>query len=225
MALAEAIARPAPITDDPTYSGCATQRYGPDTVTSLDLRKCPAAQIRIASPHAAIDMPISRDSGVGCARTSTRTPKTNPSATRKRANVLITRYRDPPSDTFRLRTEPPLDGVEHFGHLDVEQAHAIARAAPQVMTLTCRVARHGDVERRHRTVARRTRRSVDADNRRAQRGGDMRRTRVARYHQRGLARERDDIGDRRVRRLDGGAVRGGDDAVGEPLLARPPQHH
>ena len=33
----DAIARPAPITDDPRYSGCATNRYGPDRVTSRDL--------------------------------------------------------------------------------------------------------------------------------------------------------------------------------------------
>ena len=45
------------MTDEPTYSGCANQRYGPDAVTSRDLFRWPAAQIRSASPSAAIDTP------------------------------------------------------------------------------------------------------------------------------------------------------------------------
>ena len=70
-------------------------------------------------------------------------------------------------------------------------------AAPQVMALADAVARHGDVVRRPRTVARRTRRPVDADDRRADGRGDVRRPGVARHHQRRAARERDEIGDRR----------------------------
>ena len=70
--LAHEIARPSPMTDDPTYNGCAHHRYGPDAVTSRDLLRCPAAQTRIASPQAETVMPATRDAPVGCASTSTR---------------------------------------------------------------------------------------------------------------------------------------------------------
>ena len=96
----------------------------------------------------------------------------------------------------RPRREASFDGVEHLGNLDVEQAHALARAAAQVVTLAYAVSRHGHVQRRHRSVARRARRPVDADNRRPDGGGDMCRTRVARQHHGRPARKRDDVAKR-----------------------------
>src|SRR5437899_1257146 len=69
IALAHATARPTPITDDPTYSGCAVQRYGPVEVTSLAFLTWPAAQIRIASP--ALAMPAQTRGGSAERRRST----------------------------------------------------------------------------------------------------------------------------------------------------------
>src|SRR5215211_6097387 len=129
--------------------------------------------MRIASPHAAIDIPASSDCAVGCARISTSTPKTKPRATRNLASVATNS-----SPTRRLRAETPLDRAEHVGHLDIEQAHAIEPAAAQVMALADAVSRYDDVERRHRTVAHGTGRPVNADDRRAERRGDVRRTGV-----------------------------------------------
>ena len=37
MRLCDAMPSPRPMTDEPTYSGCENQRYGPDEVTSRDL--------------------------------------------------------------------------------------------------------------------------------------------------------------------------------------------
>ena len=40
--------------DEPRYSGCRVKRYGPDDVTSRLFSRCPAAQMRIASPSSPI---------------------------------------------------------------------------------------------------------------------------------------------------------------------------
>src|SRR5207249_10479357 len=85
--LAHASARPIPITAEPTYRGWATHRYGPDVVTSRDLFRCPAAQMRMPSPIAAIPKPIASDRAVGCASARTSAPNTNPSVTRRRASA------------------------------------------------------------------------------------------------------------------------------------------
>src|SRR5260221_2834274 len=126
-------ARPAPMIDDPIYKGCANQRYGPDAVTSRALFKCPAAQIRSASPHAAIDTPMASDAGVGRASTSTRTPNRKPDATRTRASRAARRplARMPGGEgsaTAAPARESPVDRRQHFFDLDVEQAHAVLRA-------------------------------------------------------------------------------------------------
>src|SRR6185295_12756550 len=112
--------------------------------------------MRNSSPHAAIEMPAIRDWRVGCARISTSTPNTKPSATRRRAmpatRVSRTVWARPRrrSDTIRLRGQAAFDGADHLSDLDVEQAHAIEPAALQMVALTDGIARHGDVERRHR---------------------------------------------------------------------------
>src|SRR5262245_7834970 len=85
--LAHAIARPTPVTDDPTYSGCATQRYGPEVVTSRALLRWPAAQTRKSSPPAARLNPMAIDRAVGVASASTIAPNTKPSVTRRRAST------------------------------------------------------------------------------------------------------------------------------------------
>src|SRR5215470_9513261 len=113
--------------------------------------------MRIASPTAAIDMPIAIVRSVGSARTMTRRPNTQPSATRRRASAATSG-----SNTARLCGEAALDRGRHLRRVDVEQAHARQPAAAQVMTLADAVARDGNVERRHRTVARGTRRTVEA---------------------------------------------------------------
>src|SRR5262245_45290879 len=141
-ALPDATARPAPITDEPTYSGCANQRYGPDDVTSRDLLRCPAAQTRNASPNTAIAVPASSASGVGWASHNTSAPKTNPSITRLRARASMKpaaesascERGDPLPAPERpggrslpttARSQATLDRRQHLGHLDVDQAHAI----------------------------------------------------------------------------------------------------
>src|SRR4051812_29989910 len=99
--------------------------------------------MRIASPHAAIDIPTSSDRPVGCARMSTSTPNTNPSATRSRASTAISVDATPSAigsclagaDDARTGRQTPLDGAEHLGDFDVEEAHPIQPAAAQVMTL------------------------------------------------------------------------------------------
>ena len=46
----DAMPRPTPMIDEPTYSGCATYLYGPDEVTSRALFRWPAAHTRTPSP-------------------------------------------------------------------------------------------------------------------------------------------------------------------------------
>src|SRR5438105_12376277 len=156
MRLRQAIARASTSTLDPRYSGGATKRYGPDEVTSRALFRCPAAQMRIASPAAATDMPIAIDRSVGSASTITSTPNTQPRATRSRASAATS-----VSNMARLWRQAAIDCGDHLRRLDVEQAHARQPAAAQMMTPTDRVTRYGDVERRHRTVSHRPRRPVD----------------------------------------------------------------
>ncbi len=66
------------------------------------------------------------------------------------------------------------------------------------MALTDRVARHGLIVGGQRTVARGTGRSVYADERRADSGGDVSRPGIARHHHRGTSRQRDDVRNRRA---------------------------
>ena len=56
------------------------------------------------------------------------------------------------------------------------------------------------------------------------RGGDVRRPGIARHHQRRAARQRDEIGDGRLRREHRGAVGAATTSARERLLARSPQH-
>src|SRR5262245_12575604 len=89
IGFADAIASPTPITAEPTYSGCATYRYGPDDVISRDLYKWPAAQMRMPSPTSATIVPTTTDSFDGLARMNTSGAHTQPSATRNRASSCI----------------------------------------------------------------------------------------------------------------------------------------
>src|SRR6476646_10936464 len=117
--LRHAIARPSPMMLEPRYSGWTTKRYGPDEVTSRALFKCPAAQIRIASPATATDMPTAMVRAAGFARMITSRPNTQPSATRSRASAATS-----VSNTARLRGQAAFDGGDDFVRADVEQAHA-----------------------------------------------------------------------------------------------------
>src|SRR5262245_49884997 len=98
----------------------------------------------------------------------------NPRKTRN----LASRARTCGSNTAAAR-EPPIDSRGHFVDADVEQAHPFAAAPAEVMALTGFGARHGDVGGRPRAIARRTRGPENADDRRADGGGDVGRARVA----------------------------------------------
>src|SRR5690242_13169210 len=185
-----AIARPTPMMDEPAYSGCPSQRYGPDDVTSRDLFRCPAAQIRSASPAAATTVPDSSVRPVGRANQRTASAKTNPSGTRSRA-----RRRTKSGTTTFCRRKTAFDGREHFVDLDIDQTHALDLALPEVVTLTDRRPRHGFVLRHPRSVPLGPRRPVNAHDRRADGGGDVSGTGVAGNHHRRAASQRDDIGD------------------------------
>ncbi len=54
--------------DEPRYSGCRVKRYGPDEVTSRLFSRCPAAQMRIASPISPTAAPSASERGVGRAK-------------------------------------------------------------------------------------------------------------------------------------------------------------
>src|SRR5262249_42331612 len=183
-----AIARPAPIMHEPAYSGCPSQRYGPDDVTSRDLFRWPAAQIRSASPAAATSVPSRSVRPVGCASQRTASAKRNPSGTRSRAR----RRTKSGTATFCSR-EAAFDRREHFVDLDIEQAHPLDLALPEVVTLTDRRPRHGFILRHPRSVPLGPRRPINADDRRADGGGDAGGTCIAGTHHRGAASERDDI--------------------------------
>src|SRR5438552_9692652 len=154
-----------PITDDPTYKGCAVKRYGPEDVTSVAFCTWPAAQIRIASPTAAMALPIATLARVGDASHSTTTAKAKPSGTRLRASATARQARvraSAParaaptpasrSDTGRLGGESALDSVQHLLDFDIHQAHRAKFAATKMQALARRVARHDDVGRRPRSV-------------------------------------------------------------------------
>src|SRR5262249_12071713 len=185
-----AIARPAPIMHEPAYSGCPSQRYGPDDVTSRDLFRWPAAQIRSASPAAATSVPSRSVRPVGCASQRTASAKRNPSGTRSRA-----RRRTKSGTATFCRRETAFDGREHFVDLNVEQAHPLDLALPEVMTLTGRRPRHGFVLGHPRAVPLGPRRPVNADDRRTDGGGDVSGTGVAGNHDCSPASERDDVSD------------------------------
>src|SRR6476469_1190188 len=173
-ALFAAIASPTPMTHEPAYSGCPSQRYGPDDVTSRDLFRWPAAQIRSASPAAATSVPHSSVRPVGCASQRTARAKKNPRGTRSRAR------RRTKSGTAMLGSrKTTFDGREHFVHLDVEQAHPLDLALPKMVTLTDRRPRHGFVLGHPRAIPLGPRRPVNADDRRADGGGDVSGTGVA----------------------------------------------
>ena len=94
--------------------------------------------MRNASPHAAIDMPTSSDRPVGCASQqhehaeheperdaqarehADHVQRSDPSHRQRRPSGL------PLADTARRRRQAALDGGQHLGDLDVEQAHALA---------------------------------------------------------------------------------------------------
>src|SRR5690348_13225973 len=153
--LPEATASPPPITLDPTYNGCANQRYGPDAVTSRDLFRCPAAQMRRSSPGSAISAPATSVAPVGCASQITTMANRNPSGTRARASRFVR------SATCLLRgSQPPLDCREHFSDLDIQQAHAIEATLTEVMASAHRGPRHGLVARPERPIALGPRRTV-----------------------------------------------------------------
>src|SRR5260370_36035494 len=152
--------------------------------------------MRSSSPTAAMDMPNAIDPAVGSATMSTSGAKTHPSATRNRASSCVdtagsTTARDT-AHAGRL-AQSPLDGAEHFVDFDLLEAHAAARALTQMMTLTGRIARHGDVVGRERAVPRRPRRTEDAAARHPARGGPGHRSRIARPAQHGSAAQRDAI--------------------------------
>src|ERR1041385_5812525 len=141
--------------------------------------------MRSASPAAAIDMPTTIDPAVGSATISTSGAHTHPRATRNRASSCVGTAGSPTARgaarrACRIETTP--DGRDDFVDLDVFEAHALANAAAQMMALTHRVARDGDVVDRQRTVPRRPRGSEDADDGDAERGGDVHRPGVTRHH-------------------------------------------
>src|SRR5437763_9631492 len=113
-----AIARPVAMIDDPMYSGWATHRYGPDAVTSRDLLRWPAAQIRSDSPTTATRLPHNNVDPVGCASHNTMMPEKNPSGTRHRA-----RRRVGLCTTSFCGAQSTLDRGKHLFDLDSEQAH------------------------------------------------------------------------------------------------------
>ena len=112
------------------------------------------------------------------------------------------------------RREPPLDRGQHFGRPRCRAGTSRSRrAAAQMMALADVGARDGDVVRQPRAVALGPRRTVDADDRRADGRGDVRRPGVAGHHHRRAARERHEVGDRRLRREQRRAARARDDLL------------
>ena len=134
-----------PITEEPTYSGCATQRYGPD---DRDLARL--AQVAGGpDPHrlaARGDRHADRQRPTRSAAPAPGRGRRTRSRARRACAPGVATSQHQPRDASG--GQPALDRLEHLGDLDVEQAHAIARAAAQVMALADRVPRHGDVERR-----------------------------------------------------------------------------
>src|SRR5438093_748075 len=178
------------------------------------------------SPTIAMATPAPIVSRVGSASQSTSAPKMNPSVTRLRAtaSASLARRRASILDTGRFDRETTLDGADHFVYLNVHQAHDVEPAMAQVMALAHAVTRNRDVVGRPRPVARRSCRTVNADNGRADGGGDMRRTGVARHHDGGGARQGNETVHRRRRRHTRRATRCGGNFVRQPFLIGPPEY-
>src|SRR5260370_33414374 len=132
--------------------------------------------MRSSSPTAAMDMPNAIDPAVGSATMSTSGAKTHPSATRNRASSCVdtagsTTARDT-AHAGRL-AQSPVDGTEHFVDFDLLEAHAAARALTQMITLTSRIAPHGDIVGREQAVPRTPRRTQDCGDGHAEPGGNL----------------------------------------------------
>src|SRR5687767_13856545 len=122
--------------------------------------------MRSASPRQATTVPAASVAAVGLASKRTSTPDAKPRPTRRRASHLIEEALKVKRPGLRSGRQTALDGGNHLGHLDVEQAHPIAAAGAEMMTLAAVRLRHGHVFRAPRAVALRPRRPVDADQRR-----------------------------------------------------------
>src|SRR5262245_19797011 len=216
--LFDAIASPTPMIDEPVYSGWPSQRYGPDEVTSRDLFRWPAAQMRRDSPAMATRLPHNSHQPVGCAKQSTRSPERNPSGARSRA-----RGRAKSGTTTFCGRQTALDRGEHFFDFDIEQAHLLDLALPEMVTLANRCARHGLIVRQPGSVALGTRGTVDPDDWRADCCRDVRRSGVAGHHHHRRTGERDDVGHRGLRRENRRTSCGRHDVFCQIELARSPQ--
>src|SRR5215468_913248 len=165
--------------------------------------------MRMPSPAAATGAPAMIDEPVGAASQNTSTPNRKPSATRKRAKKATADARRPRRSGTTRPGQTSLDGGHHLVYLNVLETHRLQPALPQMVALANISPRHRDITGRPWTVARRARRPIDADDRRAQSAGNVRRPRVARHEKARAPRERSHVGDRRLRqerRRAGGAV-------------------
>ena len=123
-----------------------TSDTAPTTVTSRDLLQVPGgpdaqrfAARRDRRRRRASDRPV------GCASHQHEHAERRSRAARAAARGVAISMPTPASGTRRVRRQPPLDRVEHFVDLDVEQAHPLEPAAAQVVALADGVARHGHV--------------------------------------------------------------------------------
>src|SRR5262245_45938285 len=179
---------PSAITDDPTYNGCALQRYGPERVTSRPFSRCPAAQMRMSSPTIAIARPMRQLDSVGCARTAVTTAVTNPSGTRFRARKR--------SSELALASatcgNPVLRGRDDLVDGNVLDARLQQPALALVVTDAARIARNGDVVARPRPVPFGIGRPEERDDRCSDRGCDVQRSGITRDHQLCASGDRED---------------------------------
>ena len=121
-------------------------------------------------------------------------------------------------------TQALLNRRRHLRDADALETPRRLMTLALVRTVAAIEPRHRHVSRRPGPVALRIGRAEERHDRRADGGGDVQRTGVARHHERGLARERDEIGHLGGR---GGArrtTRGGDDRLRERQLPWSPQH-
>ena len=157
------IARPTPMMEDPTYSGCANQRYGPDAVTSRALLRWPEAQTRRAFAADGDGRPVA-SVAASAARARARAPRTETRA--RRAAWPVPRPEKP--GRGRAHTAASRRSTASMTSPARRRAGTSAAACTgEDGDIDRRVARDGDVVRRQRPVARRTRRTVDPDERRA----------------------------------------------------------
>ena len=209
--------------DEPTYSGCANQRYGPDAVTSRDLLRCPAAQMRSASPAHGNRHPRRRAWPRSAARARNTARRT-----RSRADTRSARNaRDGRIDVSHgcLRREPPLDAPS-TSSTSMSSRH-IDRSRQRRRWWHWQIASRDtvDVLRRPRTVARR-----DASDRRGRRSACRPPPRCASARCRPTPSAPRRAPARRDRRSssaatsDRGAVRRGDDLLRQRVFAGSPQH-